>query len=112
MPTKAIWIVRSVVNNEMDRAPFDHWYGTDHMPKAIEIFGCERGWRAWSRKDPGVHYAFYLYPSVAFIEARDTRLIQALIDEFDTAWPNIPRERDLIELADAGFDVTTGGTPD
>src|SRR5207245_9624811 len=52
-------VVRAEVPDPADRAPFDHWYATDHLPWAIRVFGARRGWRCWSRTEPAVHYASY-----------------------------------------------------
>jgi hypothetical protein len=55
---KAYFAVRAEVP-EADRAKFDHWYETDHLPSALRVFGARRAWRCWSKSDPGVHVAFY-----------------------------------------------------
>ena len=62
---KAYLVVRAEVPDQADRAPFDHWYATDHLPWAIRVFGARRGWRCWSRADPAVHYAFYEFADLA-----------------------------------------------
>ena len=40
---KAYLVVRAEVPDQADRAPFDHWYATDHLPWAIRVFGARRG---------------------------------------------------------------------
>ena len=55
---KSCLVVRAEVPDPGDRAAFDHWYATDHLPWAIRVFGARRGWRCWSRTEPSVHYAF------------------------------------------------------
>src|SRR5262249_8485841 len=45
------FLVRSQVN-EADRVEFNYWYGTVHLPLAIEKLQAEKGWRFWSRSDP------------------------------------------------------------
>jgi hypothetical protein len=62
---KSCLVVRAEVPDPADRAPFDHWYATDHLPWAIRVFGARRGWRCWSRTDPAVHYAFYEFADLA-----------------------------------------------
>ena len=62
---KAYLVVRAEVPDQADRAPFDHWYATDHLPWAIQVFGARRGWRCWSRAAPAVHYAFYEFADLA-----------------------------------------------
>ena len=37
--TKGCLVVRAEVPDKADRAPFDHWYATDHLPWAIRVFG-------------------------------------------------------------------------
>ena len=59
---KGYLVVRAEVPEEADRASFDHWYGSDHLPLAIRTFAAQRGWRCWSRSDPAVHYAFTSLP--------------------------------------------------
>jgi hypothetical protein len=48
---KAYFMVRAEVPNESDRAKFDQWYGTHHLPLAMDKFRAEKGWRFWSRSD-------------------------------------------------------------
>ena len=60
---KALLAVRAEVP-ETERARFDHWYETDHLPWALRAFAARRAWRCWSRGDPPVHVAFYEFDSV------------------------------------------------
>src|ERR1700730_10239019 len=48
----AYLMARAQVANESDRAKFDQWYGTHHLPLAMDQFRAEKGWRLWSRIDP------------------------------------------------------------
>lgn len=98
MTKKAYLVVRSVVPEE-DRAGFDHWYQTDHMPKAIRMFGAEAGWRFWSRTDPSIHCAVYRYPSAAFVENRSKDDNLAMRREYEETWPRVTRTREIFELA-------------
>jgi len=66
---KACLVVRAEVPDQADRAPFDHWYATDHLPWTIRVFGARRGWGCWSRADPAVHYAFYEFADLAEAQA-------------------------------------------
>ena len=99
----AYLVVRAVVA-ETDRRDFDHWYRTEHLPDAVKAFGAQRGWRAWSRTDPSVHYAFYQFPDVAAAEAVSTSpAIRALIAEFDARWgTRVQRAREIIEVVEGG----------
>ncbi len=99
----AYFVVRAVVA-EADRRDFDDWYRTEHLPNAIKAFAAQRGWRAWSRTDPSVHYAYYLFPDVAAAEALSTSpTIGKLIAEFDARWgTRVTRTREIIEVVEGG----------
>ena len=99
----AYFVVRAVVA-EADRPAFDTWYRTEHLPDAIKGFQAQRGWRAWSRSDPSVHYAFYQFPDVASAEAiTGSPQMGALVAAFDQRWGNrVVRTREIIELAGSG----------
>jgi hypothetical protein len=99
---KAYFMVRAQVTNEADRRKFDHWYGTHHVPLAMERFRCEKGWRFWSRSDPSVHYALYQFADISTLrKALDSPGFKELVADFDQAWPQVPRTRDLIEAVQA-----------
>ena len=98
---KGYLVVRAEVPDDADRAQFDNWYATDHLPWAVRVFGAERGWRCWSRTDPAVHYAFY-----EFADVEEARALQAsqkpqpLIADFDRVWGDrVSRRREILELA-------------
>ena len=95
---KAYFMVRAQVPNEPDRAKFDQWYGTHHLPLAMDKFHCEKGWRFWSRSDASIHYALYQFKDMATLRERlDSSDFKLLIADFDQAWPAVTRSRDLIE---------------
>jgi|SRR5581483_1414186 hypothetical protein len=106
----AYFVVRAVVA-EADRPAFDAWYRTEHLPDAIKAFQAQRGWRAWSRSDPSVHYAFYQFPNVATAEAvTGSPQIRALVAAFDQRWGNrVVRAREIIEVVDGRPSPATGG---
>jgi DNA-binding GntR family transcriptional regulator len=97
---KAYFVVRAEVFDEADRASFDHWYATDHLPLAIRTFAAERGWRCWSRTDPAVHYAFYEFADVQQAQALlDWERIRPLVADFDRVWGNrVARRREILEI--------------
>ena len=97
---KAYLVVRAEVPDQADRAPFDHWYATDHLPWAIRVFGARRGWRCWSRADPAVHYAFYEFADLAEAQgATGSEKIAPLVADFDRVWGNrVPRRREILEI--------------
>src|SRR5262249_11800143 len=68
--SKAYFMVRAQVPNESDRAKFDQWYGTHHLPLAMDKFHAEKGWRFWSRSDASVHYALYQFKDMATLRDR------------------------------------------
>jgi hypothetical protein len=99
---RAYFMVRSVVANESDRAKFDHWYGSYHVPLAMEKFRCEKAWRFWSRVEPSVHYAMYQFRDLAVLKERiDSADFKTLVADFNQAWPDVTRTRDLIENVQA-----------
>lgn len=97
---KAYLAVRAEVS-EGDRARFDHWYQTDHLPWAKRAFGAGRAWRCWSRSDPAVHVAFYEFASVADAEAATAPdRIAPLVADFDRVWgTRVTRRRAILDVA-------------
>jgi len=97
---RGCFVVRAEVPNMADRASFDHWYATDHLPWAIKTFGAERGWRCWSRSDPAVHYAFYEFSEVGQAEALiGSEKIKPLVADFDRVWGDrVSRRREILEI--------------
>jgi hypothetical protein len=95
---KAYLMVRAQVQDASDRAKFDQWYETHHLPLAMEKFRAEKGWRFWSRSDPSVHYALYQFNDMATLRSSlETSGFKLLVADFDKAWPGVTRSRDLIE---------------
>ena len=97
---KAYLAVRAEVP-ETERARFDHWYETDHLPWAREVFGAGRAWRCWSLGDPAVHVAFYEFDSAEAARAATTgEKISPLVADFDRVWgERVPRRREILEVA-------------
>ena len=65
----AYLVVRAVVADPEDRAAFDHWYRTEHLPDAVKAFNARSAMRGWSTNDPSVHTAFYRFDSVEAVRA-------------------------------------------
>ena len=99
----AYLVVRAVVA-EPDRPAFDAWYRTEHLPDAMKAFKPQRGWRAWSRSDPSVHYAYYQFPDVAAAQAiTQSTQIRTLIAAFNDRWGDrVVRAREIIEVVEGG----------
>jgi hypothetical protein len=97
---KGCFVVRAEVPDIADRAPFDHWYASDHLPWAIKTFGAQRGWRCWSRTDAAVHYAFYEFADVGEAQALlGSEKIKPLVADFDRVWGNrVSRGREILEI--------------
>jgi hypothetical protein len=97
---KSCLVVRAEVPDPADRARFDHWYATDHLPWAIRAFAAVRGWRCWSRTDPEVHYAFYEFDYPEQVEAAIAPdRIKPLIADFDRVWGDrVSRRREILEI--------------
>jgi hypothetical protein len=93
-------VVRSVVTNPAERAGFDHWYSTDHMPKAVRLLGALEGWRYWSVDDPAIHYAVYRYATLDALKNRDDAGRRALMAEYEAAWPGVTRTREILRYMD------------
>ena len=93
-------VVRAEVPGTADRAEFDHWYATDHLPWAIRVFGARRGWRCWSHTEPAVHYVFYEFADVAEAQAATApEKIAPLVADFDRVWGNrVSRRREILEV--------------
>jgi hypothetical protein len=103
MSGKAYFMVRAEIAEPGDRAAFDAWYETEHLPDAVAKFGAERGWRCWSALEPTVHYAFYEFPDVTKAKAiLDSSGLPTLIADFDKAWgKRVTRSREIIEVVGA-----------
>src|SRR6476469_3369671 len=97
---KACVVVRAEVP-EAERARFDYWYETDHLPWALRAFEARRAWRCWSRDDPAVHIAVYEFDSVeAAGTATAPEKIQSLVADFDRVWGDrVKRRREILEVA-------------
>ena len=97
---KGYFVVRAEVPEEAERARFDEWYATDHLPWAMKVFGARRGWRCWSRSEPAVHYAFYEFADVKDAEALiGSEKIKPLVADFDRVWDNrVARRREILEI--------------
>ena len=94
---KGCFVVRAEVPTESDRAAFDHWYATDHLPWAIKVFGAQR---CWSRSDPAIHYAFYEFADVGKAQAlMDSDKIKPLVADFERVWGDrVARGREILEI--------------
>ena len=97
---KAYLAVRAEVP-EADRAQFDHWYATDHLPWAVRVFAARRAWRYWSRTDPALHVALYEFDTAEDAAATQTAEgTKALVADFDRVWQGrVTRRREVLELA-------------
>src|SRR5580704_9416709 len=96
---KAYLTVRAAVP-EAERARFDHWYETDHLPWALRVFAARRAWRCWSKSDPAVHVAFYEFDSVEAAEAvQGSDAIKPLVADFDRMWQGrVTRKRAVLDI--------------
>ena len=97
---KGCLVVRAEVPAEADRAKFEDWYASDHLPWAIRVFGAQRGWRCWSRADPAVHYAFYEFADVEQAQRMtQSDEIKPLIADFDRVWgTRVTRRRKVLQI--------------
>jgi hypothetical protein len=100
---KAFFMVRAVMADAALRGKFDHWYSTDHLPRALSDFKAEKCWRFWSQADAAVHYAVYQFADLARLQAAlASDGFKALVADFDRSWPQgVTRTRDILNLAEA-----------
>ena len=98
----AYLVVRAVVADPADRAPFDHWYRTEHLPDALKAFNAISAMRGWSTEDPSVHTAYYRFETLDAVRTiSQGSAIKALIAEFDRVWnTRVVRTRDILLIAD------------
>jgi hypothetical protein len=98
----AYLVVRAIVADPHDRAAFDHWYRTEHLPDALKAFGARAAMRGWSTLDPSAHTAYYRFDTVDDVRAiADSAAIRALIAEFDRVWgTRVVRTRDVLPIVD------------
>ena len=99
---KAQFIVRAQVP-EPDRAAFDTWYESEHLPDAMSAFGCVQATRGWSELEPGVHIATYAFADLdtarALLAEDASTAIRKMIAEFDRVWEGrVTRTRELVAI--------------
>ncbi|MEO1710372.1 MAG: hypothetical protein AAFR70_08885 [Pseudomonadota bacterium] len=102
MNGSGIFVVRSVVADPADRAAFDEWYQTDHMPDALATFGARRGWRCWNLDDPSVHTAYYMFDDTNGLAAIEGSAgLKRLVADFDGRWGDrVARTREATRVVD------------
>jgi len=99
----ALFIVRAEVA-EADRAAFDRWYETEHLPDAMAAFAPVSARRGWSDVNPAIHMAIFEFESLS--RAREvvggdrSDRIKAMIAEFDRVWQGrVTRSREIVGIA-------------
>ncbi len=99
---KAHFVVRAVVAEPL-REKFEHWYATDHLPRAVALFKVDKAWRFWSTLEAGVHYAVYEFADLALVEpALASAGFKDLVADFDRNWPSgVTRTRDVLRMVEA-----------
>jgi hypothetical protein len=97
----AFFIVRATVTDPAQRAAFDAWYSTEHLPDALKSFGALQASRCWSDTDPAVHVAQYRFADRAALD-HGTRpeVMRRLVADFDKAWPGVARSREIMTLVE------------
>ena len=99
MPS-AFFIVRAIVTDPNERAAFDRWYETEHLPDAVKAFGVSKAWRFWSLDDPSLHQAMYQFDDEAKLNAMlKGDALQKLVADFNRDWPDVKRTRETLVLA-------------
>jgi hypothetical protein len=97
---QAFLVVRSVVSEPL-RARFDHWYASDHLPRAIVDLAAEKCWRFWSETDAAVHYAVYRFADMGELtRALGSQGFRGLVADYDRTWPTgVTRTREILQIA-------------
>jgi hypothetical protein len=71
------------------------------MPDAAKAFGVKKAWRFWSVSEPSLHQASYEFPDqAALASAMSGAALKTLVAEFDRAWPDVTRTREVFVLAE------------
>ena len=97
----AYFVVRATVTDPAKRKAFDEWYQREHMPDAAKAFGVRKAWRFWSVSDPSLHQASYEFADQAALDrAMSGDAMKALVADFDRAWPEVKRTREVLVLAE------------
>jgi hypothetical protein len=98
---KSFFLVRAVVAAPL-RDKFDHWYSTDHLPRALKDFKAEKCWRFWSHAEADVHYAVYQFADNARLDAAlASDAFKELVADFNRSWPEgVTRTRDVVSLVE------------
>jgi len=96
----ACFVVRAQVVELSVKEAFDRWYQEEHLAEAVEAFGAQCGWRAWSEADPSVHYAYYEFDDVARARAiPGSDAVKRLAAEFDRVWgKRVVRSREVLRV--------------
>ena len=96
----AYFVVRAIVTDAGNRAAFDRWYETEHLPDAVKAFGVSKAWRFWSLDDPSLHQAMYQFDDEAALAAMlKGDALKQLVVEFNRNWPEVKRSRETLMLA-------------
>jgi hypothetical protein len=97
----AYFVVRATVSDPAKRQAFDAWYHREHLPDAAKAFGVAKAWRFWSVSDPALHQASYEFADQAALDrAMSGEALKALVADFDRAWPEVTRTREIFVLAE------------
>ena len=97
----AFFVVRATVTDPAKRAAFDTWYTKDHLPDAVKSFGATRASRFRSATDPSAHLAMYEFADQAALDrAVNGAEMKRLVADFNRAWPEVTRTREVLVLAE------------
>ena len=97
----AYFVVRATVADPAKREAFDQWYATEHLPDAAKAFGVAKARRFWSAGDPSLHVAMYEFADQAALDrVMGGETLKPLVDEFNRCWPDVPRTREVLVLAE------------
>lgn len=98
---KAFLLVRARIEDPALRPRFEEWYRSHHLEFARSRFDAEHALRLWSQDDPAAHIALYRFASIAALKAAMVpENLNPLLADFDAAWPQIGRTREVLEMVD------------
>jgi hypothetical protein len=91
-----IYMVRSFVEDPADRAAFDHWYSTHHLPLVAERYGVLEAWRLWSDTDPSCHVAAYRFRDADHLNNQSQATRDFLRADYEASWGKLVRTKETL----------------
>lgn len=100
MSGSTIYLVRSIVGDSADRAPFDEWYSRHHMPLVVKSYGAIEAWRLWSNTDPSCHVAAYRFRDLDHMNGQSQQTRDFLRADYERSWSKLTRSKETLQLVE------------